>query len=160
LARLYRNCRILLRGDTDFTQTEKLDGWDDAGVGFIFGIDAMPNLVAMANELPPSAWKRLVRGPKYEVKTDPRTQPENVKERIIREPAFENIHLNGEDVAEVGYQPTKCRKIYRLVVVRKNLSRRWPPAPVAGRAGRFSRRREPARGPLAARPARQRWTAR
>jgi hypothetical protein len=113
---------ILLRGDTDFTQTEKLDGWDDAGVGFIFGIDAMPNLVAMANELPQSAWKRLVRGPKYEVKTDPRTRPENVKERIVREREFENIHLNGEDVAEVGYQPTKCRKIYRLVVVRKNLT--------------------------------------
>ena len=113
---------ILLRGDTDFTQTEKLDGWDDAGVGFIFGIDAMPNLVAMANELPQSAWKRLVRGPKHEVKTDPRARPENVKERIVREREFENIHLNGEDVAEVGYQPTKCRKIYRLVVVRKNLT--------------------------------------
>ena len=113
---------ILLRGDTDFTQTAKLDGWDDAGVGFIFGIDAMPNLVAMANELPQSAWKRLVRVPKYEVKTDPRARPENVKERIVREREFENIRLHGEDVAEVGYQPTKCRMIYRLVVVRKNLT--------------------------------------
>jgi hypothetical protein len=37
--------RMLLRGDTDFTQTAHLDRWDDAGdVQFIFGIDAMPKL--------------------------------------------------------------------------------------------------------------------
>ena len=113
---------ILLRGDTDFTQSDKLDGWDEAGVGFIFGIDAMPNLVAMASQLPESAWKKLVREPKYEVQTEPRTRPENVKERIVREREFENIRLQSEDVAEVGYQPTRCRKIYRLVVVRKNLT--------------------------------------
>jgi hypothetical protein len=113
---------ILVRGDTDFTQTHKLDGWDDAGVGFILGIDAMPNLVAMADGLPQSAWKPLVRGPKYEVQTQPRARPENVKERIIRQREFQNIRLNSEEVAEVGYQPTKCRKIYRLVVVRKNLT--------------------------------------
>ena len=129
LDRTFALCRragfasILLRGDTDFTQSEKLDGWDDAGdVGFIFGIDAMPNLVAMANELPESAWKPLVRQPKYKVQTEPRARPENVKERIVREREFQNIRLNGEEVAEVGYQPTKCRKIYRLVVLRKNLT--------------------------------------
>jgi hypothetical protein len=114
---------ILLRGDTDFTQTAKLDGWDDAGdVGFIFGIDAMPTLVAMANELPESAFKPLVRKPKYEVQTEERARPENVKERIVREREFENIRLQSEDVAEVGYQPSKCRKTYRLVVLRKNLT--------------------------------------
>ena len=33
--------RILLRGDTDFTQTKHLDRWDEAGdVRFVFGIDA------------------------------------------------------------------------------------------------------------------------
>src|SRR3954467_8003845 len=36
---------IRVRGDTDFTQTEHLDRWDDAGdIRFVFGIDAMPNL--------------------------------------------------------------------------------------------------------------------
>jgi hypothetical protein len=113
---------ILLRGDTDFTQTAKLDGWDDAGVGFLFGIDAMPTLVAMANELPESAFKPLVRKPKHEVATQERTRPANVKERIVREREFENIRLTGEQVAEVGYRPGKCRKIYRLVVLRKNLT--------------------------------------
>src|SRR5689334_20663956 len=39
--------RILLRGDTDFTQTRHLDAWDAEGVTFLFGIDAMPNLKAL-----------------------------------------------------------------------------------------------------------------
>ncbi|HUT93070.1 MAG TPA: transposase, partial [Thermoguttaceae bacterium] len=39
--------KILYRGDTDFTQTQHLDGWDGQGRRFIFGIDAMPNLSAV-----------------------------------------------------------------------------------------------------------------
>jgi hypothetical protein len=114
--------RILLRGDTDFTQSKHLDRWDDQKVQFLFGIDAMPNLVEMAETLPKSAWTRLERPAKYEVKTQPRSKPENVKEQIVRERQFENIRLNSEEVAEFSYQPTACRKLYRLVVVRKNLS--------------------------------------
>jgi hypothetical protein len=35
--------KIRLRGDTDFTQTEHLDKWDETGVQSVFGIDAMKN---------------------------------------------------------------------------------------------------------------------
>jgi hypothetical protein len=115
--------RILLRGDTDFTQTAHLDRWDDAGVEFLFGIDAMRNLRQQAESLPAEAWKRLERPAKYEVKTEPRARPENVKERLIRERGFENLRLLGEEVAEFAYQPTACRRPYRVVVVRKNLTR-------------------------------------
>jgi hypothetical protein len=114
--------RVLLRGDTDFTQTRELDRWDADRVEFIFGIDAMANLVEHAEKLPESAWSRLERPAKYPVKTQPRHRPENVKERIVREREFENIRLVGEDVAEFSYRPTACEKFYRLVVVRKNLS--------------------------------------
>jgi hypothetical protein len=76
--------RILLRGDTDFTQTGDLDRWDSGGVEFVFGIDAMANLVGKANELAPSAWQPLVRPPKYEIRTQERARPQNVKERIVR----------------------------------------------------------------------------
>jgi hypothetical protein len=115
--------RILLRGDTDFTQTGELDRWDaDPRVRFIFGIDAMPNLVEKAENLPEIAWKPLDRAAKYTVATEPRTRPENVKEQIVRQREFENIRLRSEDVAEFEYQPGKCRKSYRIVVVRKNLS--------------------------------------
>src|SRR6202041_273854 len=43
--------KITLRGDTDFSQTEHLDRWDEEGAEFIFGIDAMPNLYELAENL-------------------------------------------------------------------------------------------------------------
>ena len=115
--------KILLRGDTDFAQTGELDRWDAEGdVEFIFGIDAMPKLQKIADELPQTAWRRLIRPGKYEVKTQPRARPENVKERIVREREFENVRLFSEMVAEFEYRPTACRKSYRVVVVCKNLT--------------------------------------
>ena len=51
--------RITLRGDTDFSQTEHLDRWNDAGVEFVFGFDATDKLYALAEKLPDSAWKPL-----------------------------------------------------------------------------------------------------
>jgi hypothetical protein len=113
---------VLLRGDTDFTQTAELDRWDAAGVRFIFGIDAMSNLVAKAENLPKTAWKRLKRPARYEVKTAPRQRPANVKEQIVRSREFKNIRLQSEQVAEFVYRPTLCERTYRVVVIRKNLS--------------------------------------
>jgi hypothetical protein len=113
--------KIKLRGDTDFTQTEHLDSWDEAGVRFVFGIDAMSNLYELAENLPTEAWKRLKRPARYEVKTQPRRRPENVKERIVEEREFENIRLVDEWVAEFSYRPGKCEKNYRVVVVWKDL---------------------------------------
>lgn len=113
---------VLLRGDTDFTQTTELDRWDEGGVKFLFGLDAMPNLVSIADSLPKRRWRRLHRPAKYEIKTESRERPENVKEQIVVAREFQNIRLCSEDVAEFAYSPTKCRKGYRVVVVRKNLS--------------------------------------
>jgi hypothetical protein len=113
--------KIKLRGDTDFTQTEYLDGWDEQGVRFVFGIDAMPNLYEKAENLPAGAWKRLQRPARYQVKTRPRQRPENVKEQIVQAREFENIRLVEEHVAEFSYQPAKCKKSYRVVVVWKDL---------------------------------------
>ncbi len=49
--------RVLLRGDTDFSQTAHLDRWDDdERVRFLFGYDACPNLVDIAENLPERAW--------------------------------------------------------------------------------------------------------
>lgn len=113
--------KITLRGDTDFTQTEQLDRWDDDGVQFVFGIDARANLYELAENLPETAWKRLQRRPRHDVKTASRQRPENVKERIVEQRQFENIRLAEEWVAEFDYRPTKCRKTYRVVVVCKDL---------------------------------------
>jgi hypothetical protein len=114
--------RILLRGDTDFSSTRHLDRWDQTGVRFLFGMDAMPKLVEIAGGLSGRAWQRLRRPAKYAVQTETRARPENIKERVVVEREFRNIRLASEDVAEFVYQPGACRRPYRLVVVRKNLS--------------------------------------
>ena len=114
--------KIKLRGDTDFTQTAYLDDWDDQGdVTFVFGIDAMPNLYKKAENLPKTAWKRLRRRSRYEVKTTPRARPANVKEQVVKEREFTNIRLVKEYVAEFKYSPALCKKTYRVVVVWKDL---------------------------------------
>ena len=114
--------QITLRGDTDFTLTGELDRWDEQGVKFIFGMDAHPKVVNLAEALPEEAWKPLERLPRYEIATAPRRKPERVKESIVRFKGYENKVLVGEDIAEIEYQPLKCSRPYRLIIVRKNIS--------------------------------------
>jgi len=114
--------KVTFRGDTDFTQTKHLDRWDSEGVRFVFGCDARSNLVEAADSLGKGAWERLDRPAKYEVETEERSRPENVKEAKVVEREFKNIRLDSEDVAEFPYSPTLCKKSYRVVVLRKNLS--------------------------------------
>ena len=114
--------RITFRGDTDFSQTAHLDRWDAAGVRFIFGYDAYATLVREADALPASAWTPLVRRPPYEVETEPRQRPANVKAATIVTREFKTRRLAAEAVAEFPYQPIACAKPYRMVVVRKNIS--------------------------------------
>ena len=116
--------KVWLRGDTDFSLTCNFDRWDEK-VGFIFGYDAKPNLVKMADALPESRWKPLQRPLRYQVKTEPRRRPENVKEQVIKEREFKNIRLQSEQVAEFDYRPVQCSKTYRMVVVRKNRPTGW-----------------------------------
>jgi hypothetical protein len=114
--------RILLRGDTDFSQSAHLDRWTDAGHYFVFGFDATPSLKALAEDLPADAWRPLERLPNYTVATQPRQRPVNVKEAVVVQRGFDNQRLTSEDVAEFVYRPSACRHAYRMVVVRKNLS--------------------------------------
>jgi Transposase DDE domain group 1 len=114
--------RVLLRGDTDFTQTKHLDRWsDDPRVRFIFGANCTPALHVLADDLLKPAWQPLVRPSRYAVKTETRRRPDNVKEQVVRQRGFQNLRLTGEEVAEFEYRPTACRKTYRLIVVKKYL---------------------------------------
>jgi hypothetical protein len=125
--------RIVLRGDTDFSQTEHLDRWQALSeVRFVFGYNARPNLVEIAENLPASAWTPLQRPARYQVKTQPRQRPDPVKDRIVRARGFEVLRLQSEEVAEFDYQPTACANTYRMVVIRKHISKEkgetvlWP----------------------------------
>ena len=114
--------KIVLRGDTAFSQSEKLDAWDSDGVTFYFGFKAMPNLEDIAENLPKTAWNKLLREPRYEVHTESRQKPQNVKRQIVRRREFEVLRLQGEDYAEFEYTPTVCEQSYRMIAVRKNIS--------------------------------------
>jgi hypothetical protein len=114
--------RITFRGDTDFSQTQHLDRWDGEGVRFIFGYDASVGLMRRAEALSEAAWTPLVRRPRYEIQTEPRQRPRNVKAATIVEREFKNLRLEAEAVAEFPYRPTACATTYRMVVVRKNIS--------------------------------------
>jgi hypothetical protein len=114
---------VLLRGDTDFSQTSHLDRWaSDPRVQFIFGLDCTAARHVMADDLPASAWKKLERPARYQVKTRPRRRPERVKDKIVRQCEFKNLRLEGELVAEFRYRPVACHKAYRMIVVRKNVA--------------------------------------
>jgi hypothetical protein len=115
--------RVLLRGDTDFSQTKHLDRWSaDARVRFIFGMDCTAARHYLADALPASAWQPLQRRPRYLVKTEPRGRRARVKDQVVRARDFESIRLQNEQVAEMPYRPTLCGTTYRLIVVRKNLA--------------------------------------
>jgi Transposase DDE domain group 1 len=115
--------RVRLRGDTDFSQTKHLDRWDaDGRVTFVFGLTGSVPLQVDADFLPEKAWKPLIRPPRYAVKTQPRARRENVKQSMVVERGFKDIRLVDEEIAEREYRPYACKKTYRLVIVRKNLS--------------------------------------
>jgi hypothetical protein len=116
--------KVLLRGDTDFSQTQHLDRWNQDGrIRFIFGYDSKPNMKNLAEDLPVHAWKKLDRPHRPEPKTKPRRRPDNVKARIVREREFETLRLCHEEIADWVYQPLACKQEYRLIIVRKNISR-------------------------------------
>ena len=111
--------KVLLRGDTDFTQTRHLDRWDQEGVEFLFGADASQGLVKRAEGLPPSAWSWLDRAKKKKLR---RRRRKNVRQALVKKNGYRNLQLEREDVAELAYRPAACKQTYRLVVVRKQIT--------------------------------------
>ena len=115
---------VLLRGDTDFSQTAYLDGWDDDDVRFVFGYDASKPMVGRAEAIEDNEYRELVRGAD-EAFQDPapkqRAKPPWVKEQVIRERGYLNLCLAREDLAEFEHQPNKASRPYRIVVLRKTI---------------------------------------
>jgi Transposase DDE domain group 1 len=115
--------RVCLRGDTDFSLTAHFDAWARR-VDFIFGMDNNPALRRRAEAIEESRWKPLHRKPRYQTVTDQTRQREpDHKQRIVTERGYLNLELNHEDVAEFFYLPGRCARAYRVVAVRKNISR-------------------------------------
>ncbi len=111
--------KIVLRGDTDFALTENFDRWDQSGVEFVFGLDAMPNLVERAESLEKAAWTPLRR--KRRRSDKPRAKRPNHKEHFVEAKGYRNLKLRSESYAEFDYRPAKCSQSYRVVVLRKTI---------------------------------------
>jgi hypothetical protein len=114
--------KILLRGDTDFSQITHLDRWHEQGdLEFVFGYDATAQLHILADDLTVEAWKPLQRPPKHPIRAERRSKPARIKQAVVEARGFKDVRLVDEWVAEFDYRPHACRRTYRLVVVRKNL---------------------------------------
>jgi hypothetical protein len=115
--------RVCVRGDTDFALTAHFDRWAEQA-DFVLGTDNIAALRTRAEALPATAWTRLHRPAPYQTKTGARrARRHNRKRQVIAERGFVNLRLDYEDVAEFTYRPGKCRRAYRVVVLRKNISR-------------------------------------
>ena len=112
--------KVQLRGDTDFSLTRHFDKWDERCT-FIFGMDARANLIEIANQIDPLEWEPLEKQPKYQIKTQPRRKPHNVKQQVVKKRKFKKIQTTAEDVVHLEYRPGKCKKTYRLIILRKTL---------------------------------------
>jgi hypothetical protein len=125
---------ILLRGDTDFTQTTQLDRWHEMGdVTFIFGMDVTQRRLAEVEAFSPSDWTPLERPTRYQVQTKPRHRPERVKQQIVDQRLYKDKRLEWEEVADSKYRPFACKRKYRWIILRKRIQERqrgqlcfWP----------------------------------
>lgn len=115
---------ILLRGDTEFAQTKHFDRWDAEGVGFIFGYSAMANMKAEANALEEGDYAELERRAKraFVAEDKRRARQLRVKEALVKQHGYKNLILKSEDIAEFDYRPRACKRSYRVVVLRKNIT--------------------------------------
>ncbi len=113
---------VLLRGDTDYALTANFDRWDADGVAFCFGYDARANLVEKAKATDDECYHQLARRAERVVATKPRRRPRKVKDDVVRERKYKVLRTAGEDVCEFTYRPGKCKRDYRVVALRKDLS--------------------------------------
>jgi hypothetical protein len=113
---------ILLRGDTAFSTTQHFDRWTADGVRFIFGYDARKTITEWAEAAPDELYHELERRAERALKTAPRTRPDNVVDRVVRERGFKVIRTKGEQVVDFHWKPVSCERTYRVVALRKNLT--------------------------------------
>jgi len=114
--------KVRFRGDTDFSQTRFLDSWTDRGIEFVFGMDAMPNLKQIADDLQDSNWSRLLRDVRAVDEDEEREPQIRHKRKVIEQRKFRHLELAEEYIAETAYSPVACSRKYRLIILKKIIS--------------------------------------
>ena len=87
-------------------------------------MDNTTALRARAEALAQTAWRRLERPTAPTSATgQTRARRHDVKAGIVTEREYLNLRLDYEDLAEFTYTPGKCARAYRVIALRKNISR-------------------------------------
>ena len=89
---------------------------------FVFGYDARANLIETAHSTDEDTYHELVTRAERQIATTPRNRPRNIKDGIVRERNYKVLRQAAEDVVEFSYRPGKCKRDYRVVALRKNIS--------------------------------------
>jgi hypothetical protein len=113
---------VRLRGDTDYALTSQFDRWDQDGVTFVFGFDAREGLITRAESADDAMYHELVTRAERAIATKTRTHPQKFKDDIVRERGYKVLRQKSEEVVEFSYRPGNCKKDYRVVALRKNIS--------------------------------------
>lgn len=66
-------------------------------------------------------WQALPKKPRYKIKTRKRCRPENVRQQVVKRRKFKKIQTEAEHFCHFTYRPGKCKKTYRMIVLRKRL---------------------------------------
>ena len=102
--------------------TAHFDAWAER-VDFVFGMDANAALRGRAEALDESRWTRLERPANTSRRPSSGGGGNRTKAAIVTERDYLDIRLNHEDVAEFDYQPGKCARPYRMIALRKNITK-------------------------------------
>lgn len=111
---------VLLRGDGHFALSDDFDHWSNQGVQFVFGLANNKKLVEIADGLEEAEWRNMRRDRRPKAKK-PRAKKARVKDEIIKEREYKHLVLEDEVYAEFAYQPGKCSREYRVVVLKKTI---------------------------------------
>ena len=118
--------KVLLRGDTDFTQTKHLDRWsDDPRVRFIFGIDCTPKLAhagrrSAGNGLETAGAAAALR----RCRPSPERGRRTSKKRSSRSASSRTSAWCAKRWPSSTTVRRRASKTYRMIVVRKYLEAR------------------------------------
>jgi hypothetical protein len=75
--------------------------------------------VRRAEALADSAWRRFRRA--SNARHSKRRRAPNVKREVVQSKGYRDLTLAEEHVAELEYRPTKAKRSYRLIVLRKKI---------------------------------------
>ena len=113
--------RVQFRGDTDFSLTSYFDYWSSRRIEFVFGYDAKPSLVEIAEAIPKEDWESFERYSKNIDNNVTRENQENHKRNRVIDREYSRKTTVKEEFIEFPYSPDKCKETYNMIALKKKI---------------------------------------